>query len=81
MLVSADGIEGKDAENICQVADASEEEEQRVQALGAFATVVEQELGETAAKVQCGAEIAENLAGDVELQYRILLLRGLATAV
>jgi hypothetical protein len=73
----ADRVESENAEHICQVSNAGEEEEQSVQALSALATVVKQELRNAAAEVKGSAQVTEYLTDDVEVQVIVLLLLSL----
>ena len=71
-----DRVEGEDAEHISQVSNAREEEEQSIEAFGALAAVIKQELGDTAAEVKCSAEVTKHLTDNVEVQVVVLLLLG-----
>ena len=61
----------KDAKHIRQIPNAREEEEEQADAVGGFAAVVEQELGDAGAEVEDGAEVAEDLAPEVEVEGRV----------
>lgn len=65
------GLVRDDGEDVGEVADAGEEEEEHGDALCAFAAVVEQQLGDAAAEVERGAEVAEDLAPEVEVCFWI----------
>lgn len=81
LAVVADGVESEDTENVGQVTNAGEEEEQSVETLGALATVVEEKLRDTAAKVEYSTQVAEDLTNNIEVQTVVLLLLGLASIV
>ena len=74
---AADGRVGDDAHDVGEVADAGEEEEEQRDAVGALAAPVEEDLGHARAEVEGGAQVAEDLAPDVEapralpLQFRV----------
>lgn len=81
MSVAAYWVECKDAEHVGQVADTSEQEEQGIQPIRAFAPVVQKQLGQAATEVEYSAEIAKCLSGRVELKNFILFLRSFATCI
>ena len=76
VMVAADRLECEDAEHVRKVSDAGEEEEESIQAFGAFAPVVEQELWDAGAEVKDCADVAENLAPEAEFQAMGLLVCG-----
>lgn len=76
LAMVADRVEGENTEHICQISNAGEEEEQGIEAFGAFTAVVEQELGNTATEVKSSAQVSEYLAHDIEVQVVVLLLLG-----
>jgi hypothetical protein len=55
-----------DTEHVREVPDTSKEEEEHGNAVGGFAAVVEQELRNAGPEVQRGADVAEDLAPEVE---------------
>lgn len=57
-----------DTHDIRQVPDAGKQEKQQRHALGALATPVQQDLRHARAKVEEGAQVAEDLAPDVEAE-------------
>lgn len=67
-VVATDGLECKNRADIGKVANACKEEEQRIQTFRGLSSVVEQELGNTAAKIQDSADITKDLAESAELQ-------------
>ena len=81
LAMVADRVESENTENVGQVTNASEEEEQCVKTFGALATVVEEELRDTAAKVEYSTQVAEDLTNNVEVETVVLLLLGLASIV
>lgn len=76
LAMVADRVESENAEHICQVSDACEEEEQGIEAFSTLAAVIEQELRNAATEVQCSAQVSEYLAHDIEVQVVVLLLLG-----
>lgn len=66
--LAADRLEGEDAEDEGQVSEAGEEEEQGVEAFGRLAAAVEQDLRDARAEVEHGADVAEYLAPEAEVQ-------------
>lgn len=77
LAMVTDRVEGENTEHICQVSDTGEEEEQGIEAFGALAAVVEQELRNTAAEVKCSAQVPKYLSHNVEVQVVVLLFFGL----
>jgi len=73
-VLAADRFESKDAEDEGQISEAGEEEEQGVEAFGRLATSVEQDLRHAAAQVEYGANVAEDLAPEGEVQGRCLVV-------
>lgn len=53
---------GEDREDVCEIADAGEEEKEHRDSLGGFTAVVEEELGDAGGEVENCAEVAEDLA-------------------
>ena len=76
LAMVTDRVEGENAKHICQVTNASKQEEQGIEAFSALAAVVEQKLRNTAAEVKRSAQVPEYLAHNVEVQVVILLLFG-----
>lgn len=66
--VLAHGAVREDAQHVGEVADTGEEEEEHGDALGALAAVVEEQLGHARSEVQDSADVAEDLAEDVEVK-------------
>lgn len=64
--LGATGLICKNAEDVCQVAGAGEQEEEHADALCAFPAVVEQQLRNAGAEVKSCAEVSKDLAGGVE---------------
>lgn len=81
LAVVADGVESENTENVGQVTNAGEKEEESVKTLSALAAVVEEELRDTAAKVEHSTQVAEDLTNNVEVETVVLLLLGLASIV
>lgn len=73
-VLAADRLEGENAEDESQIAEAGEEEEQGVEAFGRLAASVEQDLRHAAAQVEDRAYVAEDLAPEVEVQGRRLVV-------
>lgn len=76
LAMVTDRVEGENAEHICQVSNASKQEEQGIEAFSALAAVVEQKLRNTAAEVKRSAQVSKHLAHNVEVQVVVLLLFG-----
>lgn len=70
----ANRVVRQDRHNIRQVANARENEEKHGDALGALAAVVQQQLRHTRSQVERGADVPEDLAEHVELQYSLVLV-------
>lgn len=73
-VLAADRLEGEDAEDEGQVSEAGEEEEEGVEAFGRLAAAVEQDLRDAGAEVEDGADVAEDLAPEGEVQGRGLVV-------
>lgn len=59
---------GQYAHDVREIAHAREKEKQHADTFGAFPAVVEKELGNTRAQVENGAEVAEYLAPEVQVE-------------
>lgn len=72
---------GHDTHDIRQVPNARKQEKQQRHALGALATPVQQDLWHARAQVEEGAQVAEDLAPDVEAEGVVALAFQLRLAV
>lgn len=62
------GLVHQDTEHVGEVSQASEEEEEHADAFCRLAAVVEQELRNTGSEIQDCADVAGDLAPEIEMQ-------------